>query len=246
MSAPQPSRPAAAAEQPELARHIPLSGVREPRSLWATRRAAHGLIRAVFRLRLHGLEHIPADGPLILAGNHSSFLDGPFVFITLPRPSAFLIKSEIFQVGWLARFLHLIRQIPINRGKPDRTALRRGLQVLADGGVLGVFPEGTRGSGALETVQHGIGYIALKAGCPVVPVVCFGTADALPKHHVLPRLRTPIDIVFGPAFTVARGADVPSRQAFADAAEEVRRHMLDHLVAAARATGRPTPAVRRT
>ncbi len=225
---------------PHRARHIPGTGAVEPRLLRAARTVAHALLRVVFRLRLHGLEHLPADGPVILAGNHSSFIDGPFVFIVLPRPSAFLVKSELYK-GWLRWALDVLRQIPVNRGKPDRTALRRGLQVLADDGVLGVFPEGTRGTGTLENIQHGIGYLAVKSGAPVVPVVCLGTGEALPKGKVLPRWRTPIDIVFGPAFHVQPAHDVHARQAFAQAAEQVRLHLVDHLASAATGTGRPDP-----
>ena len=101
--------------------------------------------------------------------------------------------------------------------------------MLAGGGVLGVFPEGTRGEGRLESVQHGIGYLALRAGCPIVPVVCLGTAEALPKGKKLPRLRAPVDVIFGPAFELEVTGDPRARSTIADAAEQVRRHLLAHL-----------------
>jgi 1-acyl-sn-glycerol-3-phosphate acyltransferase len=162
-----------------------------------------------------------------VAGNHTGFLDGPIVFMMMPRPSSLLVKSELYSGPW-ARVLAFAQQIPVKRGTPDRTALRRALEVLAGGGVLGVFPEGTRGQGRLESVQHGIGYLALRAGCPVVPVVCLGTAAALPKGKVLPRLRAPIDVVFGPAFTIVSG-DPRARSTIAAAAEQVRQQLLAHL-----------------
>jgi 1-acyl-sn-glycerol-3-phosphate acyltransferase len=189
-------------------------------------------------LRVRGTEHLPIDGPVLLAGNHSGFLDGPIVMIMLPRPSAFLVKSELYS-GPLRFVLNFARQIPIHRGTPDRTALRAGLDVLAAGGVLGVFPEGTRGSGDLATIQHGIGYLALHASCPVVPVVCQGTSEALPKGRALPRWRAPIEVVFGPAFTLDVAGDLRTRASIAAAAEEVRAHLLDHLAAQTpAATGR--------
>jgi 1-acyl-sn-glycerol-3-phosphate acyltransferase len=203
---------------------------RESVPLFVARRIAQRLLRLTFKLRVKGTEHLPAAGPVLLAGNHSGFLDGPIVMIMLPRPSAFLVKSELYR-GPLRWVLNFARQIPIHRGTPDRTALRAGLEVLAGGGVLGVFPEGTRGSGDLATIQHGIGYLALNAGCPVVPVVCQGTSDALPKGKVLPRWRAPIDVVFGPAFTLDIPGDVRTRATIAAAAEQVRSRLLEHLTA---------------
>jgi 1-acyl-sn-glycerol-3-phosphate acyltransferase len=190
------------------------------------------VLRMVFRLRILGLEHLPQKGAVLLAGNHTGFLDGPIVFMMLPRPSTFLVKSELYSGPW-AKGLAFARQIPIRRGSPDRSALTRALAVLEAGGVLGVFPEGTRGEGKLETIQHGIGYLALRAGCPVVPVVCTGTADALPKGRLLPRWRTPVDVVFGPAFRIEVEGNPRARSTVAAAAEQVREHLLAHLKATA-------------
>jgi len=203
---------------------------RETVPLAIVRRLVALLIRTVFRLRVIGADHLPRTGPVLVAGNHTGFLDGPIVFMMLPRPSSFLVKSELYSGPW-AKVLAFAQQIPIRRGAPDRTALRRALDVLAAGGVLGVFPEGTRGEGRLENVQHGIGYLALRAGCPVVPVVCTGTADALPKGKLLPRFRAPVDVVFGPAFEIEVHGDPRSRRTIADAAEQVRLHLLAHLEA---------------
>jgi 1-acyl-sn-glycerol-3-phosphate acyltransferase len=196
--------------------------------LKVTRSAAARLLRIVFRLRVVGLEHLPAHGPVLIAGNHTGFLDGPVVFVLLPRPSAFLVKSELYETP-LRRILEFARQIPVRRGTPHREALRRALHVLERGGALGVFPEGTRGSGTLESVQHGIGYLALRAGCPVVPVVCLGTAEALPKGKRLPRWRAPVDVVFGPAFHVTVEGPPRARSTVAAAAEQIRLRLLDHL-----------------
>jgi 1-acyl-sn-glycerol-3-phosphate acyltransferase len=205
-----------------------MSGWGESVPLALVRRFAAWLLRRLFRIRLSGLEHLPQHGPVLLAGNHTGFLDGPLVMILLPRPSAFLVKSELYDTPF-RRILEFARQIPVHRGTPDRTALRRGLDVLAAGGVLGVFPEGTRGSGRLETIQHGIGYLALRAGCPIVPVVCRGTAEALPKGAHRPRFRAPIDVVFGPEFALDVSGDPRSRRTVAAAAEQIRTHLLAHL-----------------
>jgi 1-acyl-sn-glycerol-3-phosphate acyltransferase len=150
--------------------------------------------------------------------------------IMLSRPSAFLVKSELYD-GPFRRVLNFARQIPVHRGTPDRTALRAGLDVLSGGGVLGVFPEGTRGSGELTTIQHGIGYLALGGHCPIVPVACTGTADALPKGKALPRWRAPIDVVFGTPFALEVSGDPRARTTIAAAAEQIRARLLEHLTA---------------
>ena len=205
---------------------------RESVPLAVIRRGVAGLLRLVFRLRVIGAEHLPRQGPVLVAGNHTGFLDGPIVFMMLPRPSAFLVKSELYDTPF-RRLLEFAHQIPVRRGTPDRTALRRALGVLQAGGVLGVFPEGTRGEGRLESVQHGIGYLALRAGCPVVPVVCVGTAEALPKGRRLPRWRAPVTVAFGPAFEVTVDGDARARSTVAAAAEQIRVHLRDHLDAVA-------------
>ena len=207
---------------------------RETIPLAVVRRSVAYLLRAIFRLRVRGLEHLPASGPALLAGNHTGFLDGPIVFMMLPRPAMFLVKSELYSGPW-AKVLSFARQIPIRRGAPDRTALTRALGVLEAGGVLGVFPEGTRGEGKLETIQHGIGYLALRADCPVVPVLCTGTAAALPKGRLLPKWRAPVDVVFGPAFRIEVDGNPRARSTVAAAAEQVREHLLAHI----EATGDP-------
>jgi 1-acyl-sn-glycerol-3-phosphate acyltransferase len=201
---------------------------REPIALAFVRGLAHLLLRLVFRIRIEHLDRVPATGPVLVAGNHSGFLDGPIVMITLSRPSSFLVKSEIYESA-VRRVLDFARQIPIYRGTPDRAGLSAALRVLRGGGVLGVFPEGTRGTGELETIQHGIGYLALHAGCPIVPVVCTGTAEALPKGKAMPRFRTSIRVVYGKPFTLDVAGDPRARATVAAAAEQIRTKLLEHL-----------------
>jgi 1-acyl-sn-glycerol-3-phosphate acyltransferase len=201
--------------------------------LAAARRIAAAVVRLVFRIDIRGLEHLPKTGPVLIAGNHTGWLDGPLVQLLVPRPCSFLVKSELYDTRF-RRILQFARQIPVRRGVPDRTALRRAQEVLAGGGVLGVFPEGTRGVGALETVQHGIGYIALRAECPIIPVVCTGTAEALPKGAKLPKFGTPVSIVFGPAFTLDVTGNPRARSTVAAAAEQIRLRLLDHLESVSR------------
>jgi 1-acyl-sn-glycerol-3-phosphate acyltransferase len=186
---------------------------------------------------------VPTSGPVLLAGNHTSFLDGPLVFSLAPRTALFYVKEEMYASA-VARPLDWLGQIPINRGRPDRVALRRGCDALARGEAVGMFPEGSRGSGDLETVQHGIAYLALKAGCPVVPVACLGSAAVLPPGSRLPRWKAPIAVVFGPPFSVQTSTDPRTRRAAAEAAEEIRSQLAAHLTRAKAmltADGSPQP-----
>ena len=198
------------------------------RPLRLSKATAARLLEVVFRFDVVGLEHLPRSGPVIIAGNHSGFLDGPIVFIVVNRPSAFLVKSELYDTGF-RRVLQFAHQIPVRRGTPDRTALKQAVAVLSAGGGLGVFPEGTRGSGSVASIEHGIGYLALQADAPIVPVVCQGTADALPKGRAIPRWRVPVRVVFGAPFRLTVTGDPRARSTIADAADQIRLGLTHHL-----------------
>lgn len=197
------------------------------------------------RLWVTGLENVPAGGAL-LAVNHASYLDGPIVFGVLRRPATFFIKAEAFTgiIGW---YLPKIGQIPVRRGVPERAPLVTALAVLAEGGVVGIFPEGTRriigerqvdlsapakAGEDLQQVRHGIAYLALRSGCPVLPVACIGTERVLPRGRTLPRVRQPVTVAFGRPSQVAEPGERPTRAAIAAAAARVQRLMADHLRAA--------------
>lgn len=189
------------------------------------------LARVVFQLRVEGAEHVPRTGAVLLAGNHTGFVDGPLVFLLAPRPAAMLAKAEIFR-GVLAVLFRWIGLVPVLRGTPDRNALTQGLAQLSAGGALGVFPEGTRGSGTFDQITDGLAYLALRSGAPVVPVAVLGTAHAWGHGSSLPRLRAPVGIVFGPAIRLTVDGDRRARRTVSLAAEQLRRGLVDHLQAA--------------
>ncbi|MFL6240448.1 MAG: lysophospholipid acyltransferase family protein [Actinomycetes bacterium] len=204
--------------------------------IWVARCLGRVLMPTYFRLQVLGRANVPRNGAVLLAGNHTSFLDGPLVFSVAPRTAQFYIKEEMY-AGSVARALDWLGQIPINRGRPDRRALRRGLAALGAGEAVGMFPEGSRGAGDLGSVQHGIAFLALKAGCPVVPVACLGSAAALPPGKGRPRWRAPVAVVFGAPFRLAVSADPQTRRAVADAAEQIRVRLADHVAHAAKDLG---------
>jgi 1-acyl-sn-glycerol-3-phosphate acyltransferase len=192
------------------------------------RAVGRALAHALFAVRVSGAEHVPAQGPVLLAGGHTGLLDGPLVFLLAPRRTALLAKSDLFVGPW-PRFWGWLQVVPVHRGAPDRAALKAGLAVLRDGGALTVFPEGTRGQGSLESVADGLAYLALRSGAPVVPLALTGTAAALPKGTALPRLRTPVHLVFGPPVTLDVAGDPRARSTVRTAAEQLRLALLAHL-----------------
>jgi 1-acyl-sn-glycerol-3-phosphate acyltransferase len=157
------------------------------------------LMRFWFRMRVEGAEHVPRDGPVILAANHRSNVDPVLVASAIKRPVTFMAKSELF-VGPLGWILRLIKQFPVHRGSIDREALRQSSAVVSAGGVLGLFPEGSRGDGTFTTIHPGLAYIVLRQPCPVVPVAIFGTERVGRRFGWLP-LASSVRIVVGQAMT---------------------------------------------
>lgn len=194
----------------------------------ACRLVGRTLAHALFRVRVTGAEHVPARGPVLLAGGHSGLLDGPLVFLLSPRRTALLAKSEIFVGPW-PRLWGWLQVLPVHRGAPDRAALKAGLAVLQSGQALTVFPEGTRGAGRLEQVSDGLAYLALRSGAPVVPLALTGTRQALPPGSARPRLRTPVHLAFGPPIDLPVIGDPRARSTVRAAAEQLRLALLDHL-----------------
>ena len=204
------------------------TGTVHPAVVTGVRLVGATLARTVLRLRVEGAEHLPPTGPVLVAGNHTGILDGPLLFFLCPRPATLLTKAEVF-VGVWARACGWLGLIPVHRGAPDRAALRAGLAHLEGGGVLGVFPEGTRGTGSLETVADGLAYLALRSGATVVPLAVHGTGAALPRGRRLPRWGTPVTVAFGPPVPLAVTGDPRARSTLRAAAEQLRTGLVDHL-----------------
>ncbi|WP_375482883.1 lysophospholipid acyltransferase family protein [uncultured Jatrophihabitans sp.] len=179
------------------------------------RRIASGL----GHVRLLGLANLPPSGPVVLAGNHLSALDGPLIFAFAPRPPTFLVKDEAF-TGPLVPLLRGAGQVPIVRDRVDRAPIRLTVELLRRGGVVGIFPEGGRGDGLARTAKPGVGYLALRSGAQVVPVACHGTDVLLRRPWARPDAR----IVFGPAIAFDRAPDAQPlhRRTVAAATERVR------------------------
>ena len=162
------------------------------------RRAGSAWLRPVLRVRVHGADRIPGTGPLVLVANHSALVDGPLLFGLLGRRAVFLVKHEMFR-GPLAVALVRIGQLAVRRGATDPAPLRAAVAVLRGGGLVGVFPEGTRGSGDVTAAHHGAAWLARTTGAPVLPVVIRGTRRT-PGGR--PRIRPRVDVLIGAPLAV--------------------------------------------
>ncbi len=197
-----------------------------------------GLMYGLWKPRVLGAWRVPASGPVILAVNHSHMIDGPMLMGTAPRPVHFLIKKEAF-VGPLDPFLRGIGQLKVDRATADRTAISNALGVLADGGVLGIFPEGTRGEGDFASLRAGLSYFAVRSGAPIVPVAVLGSTDRRGRLiSGLPPLRSRVDVVFGDPFEAGDGSGRRTRKALDEATVRIQERLTAHLEGAKRFTGR--------
>ncbi|MGW0423531.1 lysophospholipid acyltransferase family protein [Streptomyces sp. NPDC003015] len=202
------------------------------------RRIGVGLMYGLWKPRVLGAWRMPATGPVILAVNHSNILDGPMVMGVSPRPTHFLIKKEAF-IGPLDPFLIGIGQVKVDRSGADRGAITQALDVLKTGGVLGIFPEGTRGEGDFASLRAGLAYFAVRSGAPVVPVAVLGSSEK-PGRLIkgLPPLRSRVDVVYGDPFEAGDGSGRRTRKALDEATERIQKQLSAHLQNARRLTGR--------
>ncbi|WP_458778893.1 lysophospholipid acyltransferase family protein [Arthrobacter sp. D3-16] len=172
---------------------------------WVMKRIFLGpVLKLLFRPWVKGLDNIPAEGAAIIASNHLSFSDSIFMPLMVRRPVVFLAKSEYFTGTGIkgrltALFFRLTNQLPMDRsgGAASEASLSAGMDVLTHGGLLGIYPEGTRSPDArLYRGKVGVARLALKAGVPVVPVAMIGTDKVQPIGKRLPNIRR-IGMIFG-------------------------------------------------
>lgn len=171
--------------------------------------------RPAFRIRVHGIERVPRTGPVVLVANHSSMLEPQLIYGMLPRRSVFLVKQEMFR-GIAGRGLRAIGQVPVKRGEPDRTPLLTAVEVLKGGGLVGVFPEGTRGEGNVVVAEQGAAWLVRSTGATVLPVATRGTRRPEGARR---RFRPTVDMMVGEPFDLAVGR---GRTGLIEATEQIR------------------------
>jgi 1-acyl-sn-glycerol-3-phosphate acyltransferase len=179
---------------------------------WVMKRIFLGpILKLLFRPWVKGLDNLPAEGPAILASNHLSFSDSIFLPLMVPRPVIFLAKSEYFTGSGLkgrltALFFRLTNQLPMDRsgGAASAASLNAGMDVLIHGGLLGIYPEGTRSPDArLYRGKVGVARLALQARVPVIPVAMIGTDKVQPIGKRVPHIRR-IGMIFGEPLDFSR------------------------------------------
>ena len=169
------------------------------------------LLRLIFRPHTEGADHVPEEGPAILASNHLSYADWLFMPLTLTRRVTFVAKAEYFTgsgiKGWLQRsFFSGAGQVPIDRssGGAAEGALLSAKRILAAGELFGIYPEGTRShDGKLYRGKTGVARLALETGVPVIPVAVVGTDVVAPPGKKFGSFTRPV-VRFGKPLDFSR------------------------------------------
>lgn len=167
------------------------------------------VFRSLWRVKVRGLEHVPAIGGAIFCPNHTSVIDSFFLPLVLPRRITFVGKSEYMDSWKTRRLFPALGMIPIDRGggSASERALATAARVLEDGQFFGIYPEGTRArDGKLHRGHTGPARLALRTGVPIVPVGIIGTREIQPPEAKVPKPFRRAEIRFGPPINVARYA----------------------------------------
>ena len=167
------------------------------------------VFRILWRVKVVGAEHVPARGPVVLAPNHVTFLDSFFLPLVVKRRVTFVAKAEYFDSWKTAWFFRAVGQIPMRRegGSASERALAAARDVLESGGVLGIYPEGTRSpDGRLYRGHTGVARLAIGCRVPVVPVGLVGTAEVQRPGSNVPRPFKRVAVRFGAPLDVSHYA----------------------------------------
>lgn len=134
------------------------------------------IFKFLFRWEVAGQDHLPREGGYILCSNHISWWDPPLVGCLTKRVVHFMSKEEMFQIPVLSKVMLLLHAFPVKRNSADRRAIRAALEILKGGGVLGIFPEGTRSrTEELLPPHSGVALLAIKSEAPVIPIAIIGS-----------------------------------------------------------------------
>ncbi|MEO0817092.1 MAG: lysophospholipid acyltransferase family protein [Pseudomonadota bacterium] len=155
------------------------------------RGTTRALLAALSRMEVRGLEHLPGEGPVILAPNHFTFVDPPVILAATPRMVEFVGGADrVNSPKWSRMIPKMWGFIPAYRGAFSRSTLRGALEILEQGGVMGIFPEGGNWAGLLRPARPGMAYLAATSGARVVPVSIEGA------EHVLTGTRAPLKVTY--------------------------------------------------
>ena len=155
-----------------------------------SRNILKALFKIFFRLKIVGFENCPKNGPLIVAPNHTSFLDPLIAGFAVPRELNFMARKSLFRNKIFGRILTSVNAFPLKRESADVGAMRLAIDKLCQGKAVLIFPEGTRSKdGNLGTPRAGIGFLAASSGANILPCYIKGSRESLPKGALFPRFK---------------------------------------------------------
>lgn len=169
---------------------------------WIVNTTIKNITRVLCHVDDTQLNRVPNHGPLILVANHINFLEVPIMFTHLqPRPVTGFAKVETWNNPAMGALFDLWGAIPLKRGVADTVAFKRGLEVLEEGKILAVAPEGTRsGNGMLQKGHPGVVMLALRSGAPLLPVIYYGSERF--RRNFTRLRRTDFHIIVGQQFSL--------------------------------------------
>jgi len=176
------------------------------------RPVVHVASRVFWKIEFRGVENVPAQGGVIVAANHQTYLDPFWLSLPIKRPTRYLAWSAAFRWPVVGRGLVWLGAWPLALEGSDPAAIRRSLQWLRDGGVVVIFPEGARSTetGALERFKAGAVRLALEAQVPILPVTIRGGNHVWPKGWRFPRAGK-IVVTYHPPYHVEQCANEETR-----------------------------------
>jgi 1-acyl-sn-glycerol-3-phosphate acyltransferase len=178
------------------------------------------ILTLVYRLKIVGGDNVPSTGPCVLAANHASVLDGFFLALATKRQVRFMAKEELYRFPVIRNILHAAGAFPVDRRGDAGRAVARGVELLGQGAVIGVFPEGTAIPGRKKGYRRGAARLALASGAPIVPVALIDTGRSIEPgtHRIgLPR----VTIVIGEPIPVER--QEPTEEAATELTARLKR-----------------------
>lgn len=162
------------------------------------------IFKSFFRLEVRGVKNVPRIGGVIVAANHSSYLDPPVIGVALKRQATYMAREGLFKIPLLKNFVSAF-SFPVKRGRPRPSTIKEAIQRLKRGELIVMFPEGGRSQdGTLLDPKRGVGLIATIGRVPIVPALIRGTEKALPAGARFIR-PAKIRVVFGKPIVVGTG-----------------------------------------
>ncbi|MFH1198952.1 MAG: lysophospholipid acyltransferase family protein [Candidatus Omnitrophota bacterium] len=165
------------------------------------------ILKIFFGYKIIGRENIPKYGGCILAGNHLSYIDPAVLGCGCARRISFMAKEELFRKFFARVWLKGVGAFAVKRSAADLSALKEALKRVKEGGILALFPEGGRVQDSFSSSPHaGIGFLAVKLGCPVIPVFIRGSDKVLPRGAKFTRFHK-VSVRYGQAIQIGKHKD---------------------------------------